>query len=266
MSAARTTKHAPYSLIVLDVDGTLINSSAPVSDGDRVAIEKAKEAGVSVVLATGKSWPGLRPVAEDLAISPPYIVVNGTKIVGLRRRDTFLAPQAARRAIETARRFSLPWALYMENDRLVVSANAIGRLAAAAEPLDNMSTTSSEGRVLKVLYCIDEGDEGAEAVVRRELEHLPCRLVRASPHFFEVIPPGADKGRALRVVLEHLGVDAGNCMAVGDAQNDLPMFAAAGLGVAVATAPEAVKRGAGAVAPPGRARDGVAWAIEQFVL
>jgi hydroxymethylpyrimidine pyrophosphatase-like HAD family hydrolase len=80
-----------------------------------------------------------------------------------------------------------------------------------------------------------------------------------------VSAPGADKGTALRLVLDRLGVDPALTLAIGDNPNDLPMLACAGIGVAMGNATDEVKRCASAVAPSND-EEGVAWALRRFVL
>ncbi len=85
------------------------------------------------------------------------------------------------------------------------------------------------------------------------------------PHYVNVVDARADKGSALRLVCEHLGFDVRQVMAVGDAGPDVSMFRVAGHSVAVGNAPPEVQAEAQTVAPSNN-EDGVAWALERFVL
>ena len=76
--------------------------------------------------------------------------------------------------------------------------------------------------------------------------------------------PGADKGTALRLVLDRLGIGAEQAMAIGDHPNDLPMFACAGTSIAMGNATDEVKRQATVIAPSND-KEGVAWALQSFV-
>ena len=86
-----------------------------------------------------------------------------------------------------------------------------------------------------------------------------------SQPYVSISGPGVDKGRALRVVCERLGIAPDEAMAVGDAAPDLAMFDVAGVSVAMGNAPDDVKARADAVAPS-NAESGVAWALRRFVL
>jgi len=87
----------------------------------------------------------------------------------------------------------------------------------------------------------------------------------AYPHYANVVDAGADKGSALRLVCDHLGLDVREALAIGDAGPDVSMFRVAGYSVAVANAPPEVQAEAQTVAPSND-EDGVAWALERFVL
>jgi hydroxymethylpyrimidine pyrophosphatase-like HAD family hydrolase len=99
--------------------------------------------------------------------------------------------------------------------------------------------------------------------------HADCRVdifysPDGSPESLGIFPAGADKGSALRLVLDRLGIPACESLAIGDNFVDLPMFSVAGISVAMGNAAPEVKRRASAVAPSND-QEGVAWAINKFV-
>lgn len=84
-------------------------------------------------------------------------------------------------------------------------------------------------------------------------------------HFLDVVPSGVDKGSTLEFLLEELGIDRSELIAVGDSYNDLGMIQVAGLGVAMANATEAVKRSADYVTTSNNA-DGISHLLNKFIL
>src|SRR5712691_6017476 len=94
---------------------------------------------------------------------------------------------------------------------------------------------------------------------------LSARAVQSEPTKLEFLPPGISKGTALRAMLEALGVGVGEVVAVGDNWNDLEMIEAAGLGVAMADAPEEVRARADHVCGTADA-EGFRDVLERFVL
>ena len=89
------------------------------------------------------------------------------------------------------------------------------------------------------------------------------QIVRSHELFIEANPLGVDKGTGLAWLAGHLGVPQSQVMAVGDQDNDAPMVAWAGLGVAMGNGSAACKAAADWIAPP-MSKDGAAVAIERF--
>ncbi|CAM9589183.1 unnamed protein product, partial [Phaeothamnion confervicola] len=110
----------------------------------------------------------------------------------------------------------------------------------------------------------------AEAVhrMRPEVEALlgtTATVTQAMVDMLEVLPRGANKGDGVSKLLDLLGIDKQNFMAMGDAENDLEMLRVAGTAVAMGNASPAVAAAAMLLAPT-NAEDGAAVAIERLVL
>jgi hydroxymethylpyrimidine pyrophosphatase-like HAD family hydrolase len=116
----------------------------------------------------------------------------------------------------------------------------------------------------KVLVIAEgNGDEIYAEMHARFDEQM--QIVRSHELFIEANPLGADKGQGLAWLAEYLRVPQPQVMAVGDQDNDAPMVAWAGLGVAMGNASAPCKAVADWIAPP-ISEDGAAAAIERFVL
>ena len=88
----------------------------------------------------------------------------------------------------------------------------------------------------------------------------------SSPFFIEAVPLGVAKDRSLAALLERMGLTRENLMACGDGLNDRSMISYAGVGVAMQNAEDAVKAVADYVTAADNNHDGVAEAIEKFIL
>ena len=105
------------------------------------------------------------------------------------------------------------------------------------------------------------GEIGPGGCPIKELAALPdITLTSSTDHDFELTAGGADKGRALAVIAAQYGVPLDQCAAVGDSENDLSVFQAAGMPIAMDNAPKAVKEAAACIAPS-HAKEGAAWAV-----
>jgi hydroxymethylpyrimidine pyrophosphatase-like HAD family hydrolase len=85
------------------------------------------------------------------------------------------------------------------------------------------------------------------------------------PPYLNIVHGDADKGRALTLVCEHVGVPIAESMAIGDAAPDLEMMRVAGVSMAMGNAPADIKAQVDVVGPSNE-EDGVAWAIREFAL
>ena len=121
--------------------------------------------------------------------------------------------------------------------------------------------------LLKAMY-IDDPERIEEAVKHEELfNQLSDRITftRSTPMYYEANPKGTDKGSALQILIDKLGLTQENVMAIGDQGNDLSMGKFAGTGIAMGNAIDELKECAQHVTSDCD-HDGVAEAIEKWAL
>jgi hydroxymethylpyrimidine pyrophosphatase-like HAD family hydrolase len=115
---------------------------------------------------------------------------------------------------------------------------------------------------------------GSEGIVEIEMLHdtrfagrarFSFNRPPASNHYVVITHPEADKGTALEMVCNELGVAREGVIAIGDSESDLGMLSWAGLGIAMKNSPDEVRKAALHVAPSND-EDGVAWAVRRFLL
>ncbi len=268
-------------LIALDLDGTLLNSALKVSERNTEAVKRALDSGVKVVLATSR-WFGLAKRAADrLGIDTPLVCSNGAlvkrpadgrELLHLRL-DQEVAGEVTTLADEHGWETftTIEDATYMRMRPGIIPE----RLPAGLRVSERHADELARGQPTAVLVF------GAEAVDEIAQRLLPTydgpagrQARRASfslnrplnyPHYVVLTHPEAEKGSALELVCRELEVPLDQVLAMGDSESDLAMLRLAGLGIAVNNATDEVKRAALHIAPSNDA-DGVAWAIERFVL
>ena len=81
----------PIQLIAIDIDGTLLDSSGTLPARNRKAIKRAVDAGIEIVLVTGRAFHHARPVVDALAENINLIVNNG-KRKAVKKIDDFPFP------------------------------------------------------------------------------------------------------------------------------------------------------------------------------
>ena len=261
-------------LIALDLDGTLLGPDRRVSAADGEAVAEARERGVHIVLSTAR-WYGLADyTARRLELQAPMICHNGVHI-----KEPNDGPELLHRPMpqEIAREIAAfcdagGFETYTTVDG-VTSMRApaeAGIDPARLPPSMRLSKTHAAFVTAPATGILVFNDDAVQRVLAEFEERyndvlaFPIGRSESLQPYLTITAADADKGSALRLVCDHLGVAPEEALAVGDAAPDVAMFAL-GLGVAMGNAPDDVKAEADAVAPS-NAEAGVAWAIRRFVL
>lgn len=251
----------PLPWVFCDVDNTLIRPGEPLAAASRAAVRAYVQAGGAFSLATGKHPLSIAPLVRDLGLTSTQVAGNGTCLLG-RDGVTVLADlgpvvEEIRGALEG---MGLTIAIYRED------GIEPGRHweSALDEVFDRYSEirpvrTRLEGRPLKVLCITDGSDARREEELRTLAADLGVDCCRSDRHFLEFLPRGGNKGLAARRAMEGEGWPVLHSLAIGDNENDEPMFALCGACAAVAGAAEGVRLGTDWTT--GRCEDGGAGAF-----
>ncbi|MBI2115747.1 MAG: HAD family phosphatase [candidate division NC10 bacterium] len=269
-------RDARYRLIVLDVDGTLVDRERRISPDTLRALEMAQASGIRVTLATGRMLASASPYARKIRADAPLILYNGARIQdpgsGAILYSAHLPRDQAIRGARLARQFGLHANLYLGEGIYIERVSEISRESARKDGVEQVAVGDLvgflEGRQddpVKILL-IGPGErlEAFAAAYRAGTQDLP-HLVRSEPTYLEILRQGVTKGAALLRLCELLGIPPSAAVAFGDNLNDLEMIQAAGLGVAMGNANADLKQAARVVAPSND-EDGVATVLRAHVL
>jgi Cof subfamily protein (haloacid dehalogenase superfamily) len=265
----------PIRLVALDIDGTLVASASErtAPERTRATIRRVLDAGVEVVLVTGRMPAAALPLASDLGLTSSLVAHHGAVIItpaGAIEEHLVLDPVLALEALAWAaadgRRAHLN-----RLDELIMAADdpraaAFERvLGVAAQRVDDLGVRVRPP-VTKVMIGIDDG-ESPEQVLARLASALGDRatVTTSNPRFVEVLAPGVSKGRAVRGLADQFGIPMTNVLAIGDDISDIDLLAAVGHPVAMPHAPASVRARAAHIAGP-LADEGAAAVLEQLVI
>ena len=264
-------------LVVLDIDGTLIDGNLVLHPRTRDAV-RAAAARLPVILATGRMYRSALPWARELRVKEPLVCYQGALVreqphgeePGAVLFEEGLEPAPARSAIDIARAHD--WhvqayvddQLFCEQDR--PEAHLYARIAQVPiNFVEDLATLVANG-CTKVV-CVSDDPGIIDACVHALVEGLGARarVTRSLAIFVEVVSPRVNKALAIERVCSRLGLSLRDAVAVGDAPNDAEMLAGAGCGVAVRSArPEVLAVADATCADPDQA--GVADVLEHFGL
>lgn len=262
-------------VIVLDVDGTLLDSKHELTPRVEKALRAATEKGVQIVLATGKTRASMLKTIEHLGLKTPGIYLQGLAIYdgdGELRHQMTLGPALARQVLTFAEDRGYIMVAY-SGERILarvynkeVEEGLTVHHELAPEVVGPLQNLLEHMAFNKLIAC---GEPKAVTALRWQLNAQvggAARLMQAGiPTMLEILPPGGSKGTALKLLLKDMKIAPEHVMAIGDAENDIEMIQLAGIGVAMGHSHQAVKDAADHVTGTND-EDGVAQAIERFVL
>jgi len=260
-------------LVAIDLDGTLFGESLIIAPEDRAAIAEATGRGYQICLASGRLFAASRPFATELGLTGPIIVLQGAVAYDLRSEQrlfcTALPIATALTAYDYLKARGFHMQLYY-GDRLYLDAR--GGWAEYYLTLSRIEpvmvtdlralltrTPPKDPGPIKILAITQPQVVSATIPGLARVLGERANVFRSLPPFLEVTHPNANKGYALRRVAAYLGVDMSQTAAIGDSDNDIPMFQAAARSFAVENGTDAAKRAARTIVPA--LGGGVAYAL-----
>ncbi|GAA0314906.1 Cof-type HAD-IIB family hydrolase [Actinoallomurus spadix] len=264
-------------LIAADLDGTLLpharDPSAPgpaPSARVRAALRGVLDAGIHVVVATGRPGRQARRLTAGLGVHDLAVCANGAEIYDLRAgavvRRSFLSAAGAREVIAQVRA-SMPEAVFAWEDSDGIGHETRWNTPFVEPPVEVGDPAGLLNRPIGKLLARHPDLGPAELAARVRAGGGAAdglTLTWSTGPILEILARGTSKGAALESLARRLGVAADEVMAIGDAPNDLSMLAFAGRAVATGDAPSAVRAAADLVTGPDDP-DGVARVLERLL-
>jgi len=262
-------------LFAFDLDGTLLDSHKKLSNANLQALKEIQECGAVIAFASGRLGSSMcKYCSEGLEIS--MLTLNGAVVYkgkNLSSQLIFEAPLDARYA-----NFLLNYAQdqhfvlnYYINDKLYTLKRPENRpwidlyyqqTATQYTFLDTfdqfLDCTPS-----KILIVGDSSEIDKQEAYFKNLWKDSIYICRTWDHYLEFLNPLANKGTGLKILARAHGIDLSQTIAFGDAENDIPMLEAAGIGIAMSNASDKVKAAADKVSSWSNDEDAIAreWSI-----
>lgn len=266
-----------YKVLALDLDGTLTNSEKRITPRTLAALQQAAQAGVCIVLASGRPTVGIRPLADQLQLEKSggcILSYNGGKIIDCRTQQVLVQHEFPADLIETVCTYARYWnvvALTYDANGIVTEQpdNPYVQEEARINNIPVRGVPDLPGEITwpinKLLLVGDPVDmPHVEELMQQEFAGR-LSIYRSQPFFIETMPLGVEKSASLAKLLKALDLPRESLMACGDGWNDLPMIEFAGLGVAMGNAVPPVKAAADVVTADND-HDGVGLAVETYIL
>jgi Cof subfamily protein (haloacid dehalogenase superfamily) len=276
-------KSAPQQikLLVIDIDGTLLNPQKQITPQTRAAIQAAQATGIIVTLATGRGYHNSFQIADELGIEIPVITYDGALILHHPDRTVIhthtLAAHIAQQAVDILVEYRIQpiihrmngageeiWTGHVEFD----NSELAGYFAIFphAQRTDHATLCLNQPDPLRV---VGFASQEAFSQLSSAMDALDCAwhtIERGNYDCSEItiMDKTCSKARSVIRLAQYLNIPLTEVMAIGDNINDLEMLQQVGWGVAMGQASDLVKEVAHAVTAS-NAEDGVAQAIERYL-
>lgn len=261
------------SLVLADVDGTLVTEEKILTPRAQQAVRALQAAGIAFAITSGRPPRGMAMLVEPLALDTPIAGFNGGIFVRpdmTAIEEHVLPPDIARRAVEVIERHRMDVWVYSGPAWLVRDAGA-PHVAREQWTVKFAPTLVAEfgtalARASKIVGVSDD-----RALVARcekaaqDALGAAASAARSQPYYLDVTHPAANKGTVVATLSRLLSVPANEIATIGDMPNDVLMFSKGGLSIAMGNASAEVQGQADCVTDSYN-DDGFAKAMERFVL
>lgn len=278
---------SPIRVVAVDIDGTLTDPQFHVSERNIAALRAAHQAGMQIILATGRRHDYAMPVAHSLGVPTLLVSSNGALVRSSDGETLFsecLPASTARKLIHHMDQYRGHAVLTFDrpghpgNGALVLERadelnQSVSRWMEVNRPYIKFVVPLEDALTedpLQAMYCgtiaFMKQVQGRleQAAFLDELTILKTQYDHRDLCLFDILAPDCSKGHALRRWAEHQGIGREQIMAIGDNYNDLEMLEFAGLPVVMANASDDLKQN-GWRLTASNSENGVALAVEELL-
>lgn len=264
-------------VLVLDIDGTLTNSSKEITPATKKGIQSIMERGHKVILASGRPTPGMRRYEKELELEKygGYLLsFNGGRIIECRTGEIVYQRILPASIIPGLHAFA-------EKNGCGMVTYFGDSIISAFEPDEYVELESRiNGMPIKVVEdfvpfvdfdvnkCLLTAPIDKAPELEKQLQEKYgdiASVYRSEPFFIEIMPKNVDKATSLDRMLENIGMIREDAICCGDGFNDISMIKYAGTGVAMGNAQPAVKEAADYITGTND-EDGLVQVIDKFIM
>ena len=291
-----------YKLLAIDLDGTMLNTYGEVSEKTKRVLEEANKIGAEVVISSGRTIDSIRNIAEEVSATKYTIAGNGALLYDLQNNkvmyEKYISKQKALKIIKICDENSIMYSVY--TDKTIVAhflkynilyyykenikkpQSKKTSITLVQDIYDYVRNMQDEN-VMKIFICdkhksifnsITKKIKGSiEDIEILDVSHMSRKIIvngsKEVPleYFYtEITESDTDKWNALEYLLKKLNISKDEVISIGDNVNDIKMVENAGLGIAMKGSTPKLISVADYVTEEDNNHDGVANALEKYLL
>jgi Cof subfamily protein (haloacid dehalogenase superfamily) len=261
------------SLVLADVDGTLVTEQKVLTQRAQRAVRSLHDAGIRFAITSGRPPRGMSMLFDALNLDTPIAGFNGGLFT---ERDLTIIEEktvpadVARQTIDLIIKQGLDAWVYRGNDWLITKIDAphVAREAWTVKFAPTVVADVAENlqQVTKIVGVSDDYGkvQRCEAAAQAAFGSR-ATATRSQPYYLDVTNKNANKGAVVEYLSQHIGVAIEEIATIGDQPNDVLMFERSGFSIAMGNASDEVKARASAVTDSYN-DEGFAKAMERFIL
>ncbi len=266
-------KPRKISLLLADVDGTLVTHEKVLTERAKQAVKDLKAAGIRFAITSGRPPKGMEMVIEPLAIDTPIAGFNGGLFTApdLKPIEERKIPEdVARDVVKMIADEGLDVWLYAGNDWLIhnVDAPHVAREQKTVQfPPQVVGDFANRLADAVKIVGVSDDYEAIQRCAKDVQKAFGSRVTAAlsQPYYLDVTHPAANKGAVVDELAKKLGIPTDEIATIGDMPNDVSMFKKSGYAIAMGNADDDVKGAADEVTADCDS-EGFALAVERFLL
>ena len=288
-----------YKLVVVDLDGTILNSYGEISETTKESVKKCLEKGAKIVIASGRPIDSIKTIANELGIEEYFIAGNGALIYDLKKDEiiyeNYMKKEKVLEIIKICEDNSISYNVY--TDKTILTTNLKFNVlyyykenlkkeenkktnVSIVENMYNYVKNLNEEKFLKITIC-DESATIFNSIVRTlkeindveilEVSHMSRKIIKQGTeeipleyYYTEISAKNVDKWDAVEYLARKLNIKNEEIIAIGDNINDKKMIENAGLGVAMeGSAPDVIN--VASIVTASNDNNGVAKILEKYI-
>lgn len=248
-----------YKMVVLDLDGTLLNDEKTISDKNAHILKELHKLGIHIVIATGRNYYMAKSLLEKIEITEPVILANNGAVVRQYANDEFIESNYLdysifQRIYEAGMKHGLNPIIhvdeYTEGYDLIYECEDYEKAYLGYIKKDYKRTRRQifkEEAINNILSACYFNDYQKLMKFKNEVEKIPGEFNiilnqnLSTLSLLEFLNVNGCKWRALKKYIGSIGIDASEVIAMGDDNNDIELIANSGLGIAMKNATELTK-------------------------
>lgn len=257
-----------YRLVVVDLDGTMLNSYGMVTENTKKSIRQTMEKGTDVIIASGRPIDSIKTIAKEIGSENYFIAGNGALIYDMKKDqiiyDKFLPKHKVLEIIKICEENSISYNVYTDQTILATTLkyNVLYYQKENLKKEENKQTKISmienmyeyvknkkEEKYLKITIC-DDNQTVFQSIIRKlrkiqgievlDVSHMSRKTIKQGTeeitiayYYTEITVQNVDKWDAIEFLMQTLKINKEEVVAIGDNVNDKKMIQEAGLGVAM---------------------------------